>query len=143
MFFLFLFLFSCKKESKKLSSIPAIDFASITDSIIQGEDTILIRFGFADGDADLGENPDSADLFLKSSWDSTWQEIYFPTDIPGNIKDPEKGLEGAATLKILGAFYVLDTLHPNGDTINFEFYIRDNAGHLSNHITTPSVFIKP
>ncbi len=143
-FFLVVILFSCNKETKKLSNIPSIDFSSITDSIVQGsEDTILIHFGFTDGDADLGMNSDSADLYLKSSWDSTWQDYYFPTDIPNNLKDPSKGLQGAATLKLLAALFVLDSQHPNGDTVNFEFYIKDQAGHTSNHILTTSVFIKP
>ena len=137
-------LVSCKKATKELSPIPTISLGSVTDSIVQGEDTILIRFGFADGDADLGMNKDSADLFLRNSWDSTWNEYFFPTDIPDNLKDPTKGLEGIATIKLLGAQFLIDTaIHPKGDTIKFEFYIRDQALHTSNHIITPTVFVKP
>ena len=127
-----------------MSIIPYINLQTVTDSIIQGEGNILIQFGFQDGDGDLASSDTSTNIFVKSTWDSTtWQGYSMPV-IPNNLKDITKGLQGSSTLIIPGQFYVLDTaLHPKGDSVSFEFYIQDDAGHNSNHLKTHAVQISP
>jgi hypothetical protein len=125
-----------------MSNIPVINLQSVTDSIKQGEGNILIQFGFQDGDCDLASSDTSTNILVKASNDTTWQGYSLPY-IPPNLKDITKGLQGSATLNISGAFYVLDSLHQNGDSVAFEFYIKDDAGNASNHLKTHYVKIRP
>lgn len=148
-FVMFLALAACHKNT--ISKIPQITFESLTpDSVKAGsQDTVSITFRYVDGDADLGNRPandTSYDVYLKDSrYDTGYVGIYLP-DIASQAEDATKGMEGVCTIKQLAAFLVprQDSLHmATGDTLHYEMYIKDRAGHESNHITTTSFIIKP
>ncbi len=138
---------ACKKESSK-SKVPKITFQSLVPNTVKSgssRDTIGISFKFEDGDADLGNDRGSAnfDIFLTDIRDTTQVFKYFLPEIPEQMKDPSKGLEGSATVVLQAAFLVLDSLHKNGDTLHYELYIKDKAGNESNRLITPDIYVKP
>ena len=136
------FLNSCKKEDK-MSDVPKIKFSTITDKIKAGEGTINLSFEFEDGDADLGNNPNTPEIFVYNLKDTSEALYPFPSDIPDGFKDPSKGMKGVATIAMSGAFFTLDSLHANGDSVNFMVFIKDEAGNKSNEIFTTFVKINP
>jgi hypothetical protein len=148
--FIPVFMLSCVKVDK-LSTTPNISFTSF-----QAFDTIDIlgnvarggrlKFHFEDGDGDLGLDPptsagqDSVNLFFN---------LYHVTNrvlVPAADNDPLKpspyripyltqvgqnqALSGTISVTFLYLFYT-----PT-DTIEYEFYIKDRAEHVSNTITT-------
>ena len=118
------------------------------DSVKAGffEDTALLSFHFTDGDADLGT--DSAkDIYITRNVDSV-QEVYAIPNIDNSLRDPDYGMDGNAYVFLQAADPILyprqDSLHIlKGDTITFDVYIKDQAGHESNHLTTNPIIIKP
>lgn len=137
-------------ERAKYSEIPNITFkALIPDSVRAGssEDTAILAFTVRDGDGDLGNQSVNGeyDIYLKDSRDSTITGYFFP-QIPGGVIDPKQGLEGDCFLALYAAGLIprQDSIHKrNGDTVRYEVYIKDQAGHESNRFTTPDLFIKP
>jgi hypothetical protein len=134
-------LFSCKKKTG--SSIPIITFSSLTpDSVISANpaDTVNISFKINDADGDFSDNNPSG-VYLK---DSRGTDINFP--FPKNTNktiDPAYGMTAECTIKISAAlFLALRADHPIEDTVVYEIYVKDLAGHESNHITAPRIRIK-
>ena len=142
-------LAGCKDETP-LSTTPSISFVSLEPRTVKAassEDTVFLTFRFADGDADLGVGADAAgqyDVFLTDSRDSTVSEYLFP-DIADELRDPVKGMTGTATLIIQAALLrPRDSIHTvTGDTLRYEVYVKDRAGHESNRFTTPDIFLTP
>lgn len=139
-------VYSCKKENK-MSNIPEITFLSVVPNSVRSgnsEDSITISFKFKDGDADLGNDPNSPqfDIYMTDNRDSQPYNYHLPF-IPEEIKDPAKGFEGIATVVVPAAFLILDTLHQEGDTFNFDIYMKDRAQNESNRITTPDIYLTP
>lgn len=140
---------SCKKKNARFPPVPAINFLRMTpDSIksMSSEDTVRISFHFTDGDADLGNDPNSGkkDIFVIDTRfpDDTFG-YYFPP-IPDQFKDPEKGLEGDCDFYIPAALLpgLRDTtIHKLRDTTAFNIFIKDVAGNASNLITTSRLLI--
>jgi len=123
------------------------------DSVQSGSptDTVFIAFSFSDGDADLGNNPNDTiyDVYLRDSrYDtpgSTFTGYFFPP-IDQTIENPDNGISGTAVFKQLAAFLLprQDSNHiKNGDTLYFELYIRDRAGHNSDTIKTTNLYLLP
>jgi len=142
-------LASCKDETP-LSTTPSIAFVSLDPRTVKAassEDTVFLTFRFADGDADLGVGPDAGseyDVFLIDNRDSTVNQYLFP-DIADELRDPAKGMTGTATIIIQAALLrPRDSLHTVlGDTLKYEVYVKDRAGHESNRFTTPEIFLTP
>lgn len=137
---------ACNKQ-KKYSNIPFIEFQGIyPDSIKAGasEDTVFISFRFTDGDADLGNDPQSGqyDIFLTDLRDNTEYNYFFPA-LADLVRNPDRGMEGNCTFYVLGAFLALRPDHPDRDTVQFSLYIRDQAGNKSNTVYTHSVYLIP
>lgn len=141
--FLSLTLLSCEKNT--VSKIPLISltgFEPQSGYIHVNVDTAFIRFTLIDGDADIAGDSSSSIHFRDSRYDY-FTTNPFPTIDP-SIEDPKKGLEGICD------FYPfpqpiprLDSLHrTTGDTLYYEIYITDRAGHESNHLITPTFVIK-
>jgi len=135
-----------------MSPIPAIRFVSMTPDSLKaasGEDSVFITFHLTDGDADLGNNPSGTnkDIFFIDSRDTStvFYSSFFP-NIPGELKDPKMGIDGDCIVFINSAFIGSrpDSLHQAvGDTLHFIIYIKDVAGHESNRITTPDLYLHP
>lgn len=140
---------SCKKKDAG-NPVPEIKFIDMTPQSLRGggsEDTLFLSFRFSDADGDLG-NPYTGgnyDIYLIDSRDSMEAGYYFP-EIPDEYRDPYSGMKGTTTL-ILPGTYILprqDSLHLLlGDTLQYEVYIKDRAGHESNRFTTPVIYLTP
>lgn len=142
-------LASCEKKSSRFAPEPRITFTGIRpDSILNlsSEDTVYIRFHFTDGDADLGNDPNTAkkDIFMVDMrFPNDTLSFYFPS-IPNEVKDPEKGMEGDCDFFVPAPFIagLRDTVvHKHHDTTQFNVFIKDVAGHSSNVITTDTLII--
>ena len=147
-------LAACQKNN--VSKIPHITFISMYPDSAQGRtikagsplDTVDITFRIIDGDADLGNDHNSTnyDIYIKDSrFDSGYHGYFFPS-ISSEAMDATKGIEGTCTFQQLAAFLIPrnDSVHmKNGDTLYYELYIKDRGQHESNHIVTPTFYIKP
>lgn len=137
---------SCEKNT--MSKIPQISLKHAgPDSMYANVDTAYIVFGFADGDADLGNDANTSAVYVKDKrFDSAGFIKYDFPDIDPNIEDPKKGITGTGYVILMSPPVVprSDTLHMTfGDTTSFEMYITDRAGNESNHITTNQIIVRP
>ncbi len=137
-----LVLASCSKNT--MSKIPSISGLKLypADSFIIGVDTAIMKFDFADGDADIANDPKSMVYVKDSRYDTGFQAYEFPS-ITSTIEDPNKGL--------IGTVYLLpiqptprDSVHYHkGDTLTYEVYITDRAGNQSNHLISAPFYLRP
>ncbi|MBK7763631.1 MAG: hypothetical protein IPI46_09700 [Bacteroidetes bacterium] len=99
----------------------------------------IISFIIEDGDGDIGFN--TKNLYLKDSRDSTEIIMEIP-EIPSDY-GPNKGLKGTVTISYLSAWLLLrsDTAHINSDTLHWDIFIKDKAGHVSNTIQTEDLIL--
>ncbi len=157
-----LLIWSCIK-TQEVSPVPAISFG--TFDVFLGYDSLLdqyltvgeLEFSFIDGDADIGIYEDYVDTV-------TWNEnnynvflipyekidtSYIAIELDSSLPPPyytiwhddkldrtgqNKTIKGTITITILDL--------PLYDTIRYEFYIRDRAGHSSNTETTTDIGTK-
>jgi len=135
-------LSACSKNTA--SNIPYISNLTLfPDSIKAGssEDTVFLQFHFKDGDADLGNDPNTNnyDIFVIDSRHNDTTGYFFP-DMPTQIKHPKTGLEGDCTIVILAALIPVDTTKQI-DTLHYTVFIQDQAFHHSNVLTTRDLHI--
>ena len=144
--FLGLALFaSCAKNTvSKIPYISLVGFAP-ADSLHANVDTAIIEFRFTDGDGDIGVDSATSAIFLKDKrFDSVGFVKYpFPFDIDPSIEDPKKGITGVAFFMPDPQPVPRDSIHGViGDTLYYELYITDRAGHASNHLITHKIIVK-
>ncbi len=137
-----LFALSCNKKHK-YPNIPNLIFSNLSKDIVQaGSDTtIVISFRFEDGDGNIGFGTNN--LFLRDNRDTVWQPYMIPS-IPDKF-NPESGLAGIITVGYEAAFLLLrtDAAHTETDTLSWDIYLKDEAGNVSNTITsTPLILTK-
>ena len=135
----------CNKNS--LSNIPHISLIAFVpaDSMIVNIDTCGIKFALTDGDADIGNDTVSVIHLKDSRFESAgFIKTPFPA-IDVTIEDPKKGLQGTCIFfPIPQPAPRTDSIHTLlGDTLSYELYITDRAGHESNHIITHSFIVRP
>ena len=146
-------LYAACEPLEKVSEVPEIQFKSFTMFEL---DTLDIRikagelvFNFIDGDADVGiikgrEGDDTLNLFLfpysklDGEYDSIDAATYGRSYAILNDEDlvrvgQNKTIKGEIKLQI---YYFLD---PPYDTIRYDFFILDRAGHKSNIETTSDI----
>lgn len=107
------------------------------------EDTVFINFHIVDGDGDLTSS--TGGVYLKDSrFDSAAAyRLSFP-DVPTDVINPKDGLDAICTVRLgAGVLMNLRPDHPNGDTLSYQLYIVDGAGHESNHVQTSKIYIRP
>jgi hypothetical protein len=154
-----LILVACVK-TEQVSPIPEIKFISL--KVYLGYDSLLeqyltvgeLKFSFIDGDADIGIYPNNVDTV---AWNVNNYNVflipyekvdtsYVAIDLDHSNPPPyytiwhddkldrvgqNKTIKGTITITILDL--------PQYDTIRYEFYIRDRAGHDSNTETTTDI----
>ncbi len=147
---LMLLAFSCKKP-EKMSTIPSIKYTSFeiydtTDILGNHPKAGRLKFYFEDGDGDVGLNPpeipgdDSTNLFFKLYRISGGVQVDAPANDPFYPSDyripylPRVGqnniLKGTISVTFLYYFSSFN------DTVQYDFWIKDRANHLSNTATT-------
>lgn len=142
-----LFLQSCQKEDS-LPVTPSIEFKSLEKfaTVSAGFDSLVLTFAFEDGDGDIGfpeSDTSSRDIFVKlfEKQNGVFVPIVFTDTLLFTYRMPyleptgnNSSLKGDVIISYLG--YLLGV--PN-DTVRYELYIKDRAGHISNTITTSEV----
>jgi len=139
-----LFLISCSKE-ETYPKIPEITFKSL--KLLQNvalNDSVILIFSFTDGDGDIGSpklDTVSRDVFIK--FYEMKDGVFVPFDDPFgafNYRVPfliprgnNNSLKGDILINV-----DYNPLQPN-DTVKYEVYLRDRAGHKSNTIVTSTI----
>lgn len=138
------FLNSCTDEDT-YPITPEIKFKSL--EIFQNVsqlDSVVLTFSFTDGDGDIGSvttDSLSRDVFVK--FYELRNGVFIPFDDPFgafNYRVPyleprgnNKSLKGDIRINV-----DYNVLQPN-DTVKYELYLKDRAGHQSNTITTSTI----
>jgi len=126
------FLFSCGKD--KFNSVPEIKFTSISPNVISnssfpGQIDLTFQLKDAEGDFGVGGGQDSSFVYVKNI--TTSQELdSFKFPVLNGIS--RKNLDVEVTANILRDAKPSNIPAPYTDTLYFEIYVKDNAGHKSN-----------
>lgn len=136
--------FSCKKESTSKSVVPQISnleqSARHINIGLESTDTLLFRFRFTDGDADI--NGGRAKVVFKNILD-TAGEIDYPFPEINATLDPNKGISGTALISLDATailFQIADTAKKSEMQL-YEIYMADDAGRKSNVLRSDSVLV--
>ncbi len=140
--------FSCV-EAPQFTDTPQLEFIGFEKDTVQQESMTTFRFKFTDGDGDIGSDQ-TPNVFLK--------DLRQPNALPEPFVMPMlpeegsgNGVEGVATIH----YQATRCIYANGttglsnwqegfkriDTVVFELYIVDRAGHESNHVKTDTLFL--
>ncbi|HWB63592.1 MAG TPA: hypothetical protein VG603_08800 [Chitinophagales bacterium] len=142
---------------------PVITYKSVSsDHIGPGQaDTITISFTDGDGDIAVTNTSDSNydfcglqhndssflhaqsfNIFAIDSRSSCAQQFASPNLTPsGKYKDISGEMEILLTTTSYTCFDCSSTCYNNVDSVRYTIYVRDQAGHLSNPVTTPPIYI--
>lgn len=132
---------------------PHIEFFSLSkDTLKRGifNDTTFITLSFTDGDGDIG-SPDTLDLFVYDTRTGLLANQYTIPEVPE--LGANNGIKGEITVQVPSSCCLFDPdllldpckdEHPSllYDPIVYEIFIFDKAGHKSNVIQTPPVYIR-
>ena len=108
----------------------------------------VLRFSFLDGDGDIGLNKEDMNSNLFISYFEKVDGVFLPVlpDTNNNTGQripwvtPEgvnKAIRGIVEDTITIPFFKLTS-----DTIRLSFYITDRAGHKSNEVLTPEIYVR-
>lgn len=131
-------LISCSKDEDQISEVPSLELISIgPSSVVQFEDSVVIRLSYEDGNGDLGGFPaDSVNLFVVDTRNGVPFEFRIQELVPGGAEVPIKG-----TLNV-----TLQNLFLTGsgsqENATFNIYAYDRAGNKSNVVKTPGVIVR-
>lgn len=139
-----LLCFACE-SFEKASIVPEIHFKSLETISVSDTAVYELVFSFQDGDADFGSNNSSTNVFLVP-----YQKIdgnYEPVDetlygLPYSIANDEKLTRSGQNKTIKGEIKIKMLLFPTlipFDTLRYDFYIVDRAGHESNVESTTDI----
>ena len=147
-----IFSFSCGKI-EQLPPVPHIEFRNFTvfdtlDILGNQSKGARLLFYFEDGDGDIGLNPpigdesDTTNLFLSLYRKIDGEMTPALSNGPSKYRIPymerlgqNKILKGTIQVSLVYSF-----TNP-GDTIMYDFYIRDRAGNDSNVVTTCEIVL--
>ena len=133
---------------------PVIEFLAMNQTTIaQGRtaenlDTLVIVFGFTDGDGDLGDDEGAFDIRLRDSRDDALNPFRLPVIPEQGVGN---GISGEITLRIPNAPSNLCCIFENGldpctasvefptDTFSYSITLTDRAGNVSNAIRTDPI----
>jgi len=129
---------------------PVLEFVSMDkNQMVQNSfntDSIRITFSFTDGDGDLGDQ-DSLNIFIRDNRDQYIAAQYRLPELPP--EGASRGVRGEITVTI----YTTCCIFPDGtppceaslqyptDTLQYEIFMKDRAGHISNTIKTDPIIL--
>ncbi len=136
----------CKKDDS-FPITPEISFVSLVKYTSQNnQDSLELIFDFNDGDGDIGtpeSNTSDRDIFAKlfelKNGVFTEANLAAPLEYRLPYLKPSgnnSSLKGSVQINI--DYNILKI----NDTIRYELYIKDRAGHLSNTITTSTIITR-
>ncbi len=130
---------------------PVITFESLSKNTMYqstfGQDSVVVTFGFTDGDGDLGFTNDDESIFIVDGRDSfqkpSYRLPYIEQQGAGN------GISGSISIVLPSTcciyakpFVPCDTTMNAPQQLDTVFYlikIKDRAGHISNEIKTDPI----
>lgn len=129
-------LAACKKE-EVMPSAPEIALLSVsTESVVQFEDRVKVRFSYKDGDGDLGQaDPDDYTLWVKDARLEGTDGYHIPPLAPENAEVP---IQGELEVE-LNALFLLG--NSGQEETRYTMYVVDRAGNRSNEFTTGTITI--
>ena len=152
-FLLFLFplvfIFTKCQKAPDFPAIPSIAFVSINTTKISAnaKDSLKITFSFTDGDGDLGDpNSQTTDtsIYITDVRPNN-PEFTYSDNIPYiTPKGSYKQISGNVTVYMKNTSFDEVQCRPDhaiADTVHYKIRIKDRAGHYSNTIITPTVYL--
>jgi hypothetical protein len=146
-----LLLASCSK-SDTAPQAPTISLYGLSANTVRSgaiEDTLIISLQVSDPNGDLSSEDGTGkqDVILIDSRhagsDLDTLRFNLPA-IPKAVNDASKGISGRADIMICAGIYLFQRDdHLDGDTLHFDIHVLDRAGHESNVITTPDIYLTP
>jgi hypothetical protein len=130
---------------------PRVEFLSLSKNIVKqgvNKDTLYLSVSFTDGDGDIGFQNNDSTLYIIDTRDKTRVD-----DVQGLPSVPEQGagngITGEIQMRIYGGCcsngltpcFPKPTDKYAQDTVIYDIYIKDRAGHESNHVKTPPIYI--
>lgn len=134
---LILFVLAACVKPPKYDITPKISFVSVNKTVFTelDPDSLAVTFHFEDGDGDIGDQ-DSIDMYWE---DSRAPGYYIPFKIPFL---PLEGNSEAISGDVTTYVYLVHCLSGYDiDTFHYNIQIKDRAGHYSNIINTPDIYI--
>jgi len=153
-YFILVVIFSCTKPPDYPIE-PVIKFERFSrNTMLQGDsnnDSLVITFSFTDGDGDLGYSDSIPDIFVTDA------RIPYPLDpfklpvVP--VQGVGNGISGEISILVYNTCCLFDAFPACStdpaaiaekpiDTLTFEIYIKDRAGHESNRILTDNIYLQ-
>lgn len=135
---------ACKKETVSeqppISPVPSIELRNTAPTVVtEYEDSIVFDLFYQDGDGDLGfADPDSTSVFLVDTRIQTVEDFYLPLLAPENVSVPIQGI-----FQLHLDRTILTGSGDTPETVVFQIYLRDRAGHQSNVVSTPAITVNP
>jgi hypothetical protein len=138
-----LFFTKCQK-APDFPATPVISFVKFNQTQIRPDkDSLKITFSFTDGDGDLGSEQGqntTGDIFVtdvrvgKANYTYSFNMPYITP------KGSYKQISGNYIIDMIGDCHCRPD-HTIADTVSYLINIQDRAGHVSNTITTPKVYL--
>lgn len=138
-------LSACNKSGTDGNTPPKVSYVDLSGNLITAGSNSYIDlvFNFADKDGDLGNAANGMfDIYVVDSRNDSTIGYYFPKGIIGS-SDEKEGISGNCTLSLFGNNMLLRPDRPDGDTLHYEVYIKDQKGHESNRLVTPDIYLIP
>lgn len=130
-------LTGCKKDPPEFPVEPTISFVTYGPRTVQEfQDSIAFSIAYEDGDGDLGDGGSGADnLFLVDKRIPLTYGYRLRDLVPGTADASIKGVVNftLANTVLVGS--------GNQESATFEIYLKDQAGHESNRLTTEAITI--
>jgi hypothetical protein len=157
LFFPLLLIFLKCQKAPDFSAIPVISNIKLNTSSItaSANDSLKISFDFTDGDGDLGyqqgQNTNNDTTIFVTDKRVGKTDYTYVFDMPYiSPKGSYKQISGTFTVYMksnTGGNNINevncrpDAAHTLADTVHYTLKIRDRAGHLSNTLTSPNVYL--
>lgn len=133
---------------------PVLTFESLSKSeMLQGdfnEDSLFVLLSFTDGDGDIGRptTDSTRDIVVFDNRTGKVQERFKMPEVPED--GTGNGIEGEITIRLFNTCCLFPGTFPPCskvaqypfDTITYDIYISDRAGHQSNTVTTTAVILR-
>ncbi|MEM9919763.1 MAG: hypothetical protein AAF990_16835 [Bacteroidota bacterium] len=132
---------------------PVIKFERLSKNLIRqrSKDSLQMTFSFTDGDGDLGDAENGANVFLTDTRDGSSFITYSVPFVP--VQGANNGISGEISV-VLSAEFQICCIPPNGlnpceryaqypsDTLIYEIQLEDRSGKRSNIIRTEPIFLQ-
>jgi hypothetical protein len=130
-----LFFYACKKDN--IGSRPIISFKSYSvDSVTPAVNDMVVFLNVQDGDGDIEDTLMIAPIIDSHGTDTAWLTKKMPSIGANKGNSVKAEIQIALKNEEIKFGNYAPIRH---DSIHFEVYIQDNAGHISDTVYTPKI----